>query len=535
MEQNIFQNQYGGLDPTEKPNSPVNIGEDEDLQTSRLIRELMDQAKQAGKKIEPLDNQLDFDPIASAQKRWKDHYKWKGVSTARKLGSIGYGILDGLSNFGSKNAIQKIQDQEQQKFDNLKSTIPGRIDDQQKIVTNSQNLIQKLTQDQDKKASNKATIAFKKLLMNTTDATKRAQMEIEWERLNQTGQATEARVALMGAQKGLTEQKTETEKVQGSLPRNIFGAAQLDASGKLAPNFMKSFETLAGLQNKGKGRGANLQLRPESGNMTNVTMDDDGNVKLTPYKEQQIFNPNPSLDLSPEQRLTKIPGPVGGRNYPTSGPEFKRLQDTMYSSDLFDQGVTAMINDVYTGEFEKRSLFNDTGIGRKIREMTNNDPVSAESARASLNNQMMSAAQHIRTVIGRFPSVGFAEKLEAGLNAQGGTAPEKFAAQITQKYALAMAKASMAGRDDYNQFFHDPQFYDYMQKRSAALYKVAVEKKYRGGAPSLQQLMKDYAAEKQKNNVIDPRNSGPGIPYIKDPRIQQRQQYGNKIPGLRQN
>jgi hypothetical protein len=282
-------------------------------------------------------------------------------------------------------------------------------------------------------------------------------------------------------------------------------------------NNFTALQKAMGLARPGNNRTPNLQYKPESGAMVNVSTGPNGEIIEKPFKEAALFNPDPKANLSPDQRITKILPPGGGRNYPVGSQEYKRFQDTRYSVDLFNQSVGAMLNAVYTGKIDEQTLFADTSIGRRLREMTNTDPLDAMAAREQLNQGSLSAIQHVRTITGGRPAAGFINDLESLLTAKGATAEEKFAAQITQKYTLEMALASMAGSAENDRLFSDPKFYDYMQKKSAALYKVTKDKRYRGGAPSLQQIVNDY---KQTQSTTAPQ-------------IAPRENYKNRIPGMK--
>jgi hypothetical protein len=498
--QDISVNLSDYMDPEPQQSQQINIEDfmPKDPEMDRLEEERLFQdarRKKAASQIDQYQSDLAFDPVATTSQEYKDKFKWKGATKKRKLGTIGLGILDFLGNMQGRGIKDVIEDKNEKIFNNRKATIPGQITTERITETNANDKIAQLNKERELRDKNNATIAYKNALMKMTGAAQQEKLRQGWEALSQKGEVNSANIQKLIAEAALA---TEKSKIAG-LATNPIQAAQLFQTKNNPvsdnPAFMKDLKDMFGAQAAGRPQrtyGMQYKQDPPS---VEVGFDANGNYYEKPTRNERIFNPNPNV--ADNERITPLTQPAEGKVLPQSSAEVKRIRETKFSMDLFNNSSATLLDDLYTGRINDQALLMDTSIGRILRQMTNNDPVRATSAREALNSASLAAIQHVRAITGGRPAAGFITDLEDLLTAKGGTPVEKAAAQLQQRFSLEMALYSLTGNTKYDRLFADPKFYSFMKDLNASIItKTMLARKdpsiVRPSIPKLSDIIQKY-------------------------------------------
>lgn len=513
----IFQNQYGGLDPMtfadniidaynpEDPRNPQYNPEDENAK--RIIEGLKLEKEKSRGVMDSLQERLNKDPLTEANQKWKDQFHWKGAPTSQKLKSVGIGALDVISALAKKpTSKDRIKADEQQRFLNNQRTIPSQLTNERNVYTNlSDNLATQettLQKIQAKREIDAAKEAYAKIRDSAKDEFTKQRLDAAWAKLEQSGQLTKANVAKL-------EQLTRVSKLNENVPNNLFAAATMDGqtnedgTPRLPTGTLDKIKGMIGAGKNPASSGWSFRVGPQA-------------VKFVkdPTTGQMVEQPHQSIMWMNRNTQETKQGPEdGSKIMAISSPEYKRLKETNLSVDLFRNAATTFLGDLQNRPDSAREQFNDMDIGRILTRMTERDPTNAAAYAEAMNSQSLAALQHIRAITGGRIAAGFADALEGTLNAKGGTREMKAASLLQQYYSLQMAQASMQGQQQYDKYFSDPSFYEFMKQKTGSLIKRSISGVTKSGPETLENIIADY--EKLKNSPAVPKVNA--IPFIKSP------------------
>ncbi|CAB4142766.1 hypothetical protein UFOVP434_36 [uncultured Caudovirales phage] len=507
----IFQNLFGGLDPTQNQTS---IDVEDFMPKDPEIDELKNRYKQnqeraarAQTDIERYQKALEFDPISAANKRYKDKYKWKGASPLRKLGTVGFGLLDAFSHLDKRGGIKgEIDRQEQKRFDNLQSTIPGQITTERLTQQNANNVMTDMQRQSELRDKNNATIAYKNALMKMTGAAQQEKLKQGWEKLEQTGQLNSANIKKVIADAALSTEKAKT----AGLAKNPFEAAQLMQTEnnpvKDKPAFMRDLTDMFKAQ--GKARPSNSRpygLQKIMGPPAKeLSVDNSGNLVEKDYRKIDLFDPDPRANLSPAQRLTAATSATG-KVMDTSSPDYKRLKEIDYGAKLMEGAAASILDDVATGNIQKFAGINDTGILAAARRLTNNDPYQAAAINGTLQQASIATMAHVRAINGGGrPALAFIEGIENVLQSKAGSPQEKATAILSQSYIMQMSKLSQLGNAEAESFFRSPDWANFLSKKIASMESVSRQTGRAVTPPNIMELIEEFKSRRAKGDSGKP-------------------------------
>jgi hypothetical protein len=512
----IFQNLYGGLDPRQNE-STINVEDfmPKDPEIDSLTKSIQREEEirnAATENVRKYQEALKFDPVESASKRYKDKYKWKGASPLRKLGTVGFGVMDFLSNFDQKGGIAgEIKRQEQQKFDNLQKTVPQQINSERITGTNAADLAQKYEKERTARDKNNATIAFKKLLESTKDANQKERLLQGWAKLENEGEITTARVREMAARTKLFGSQAANVQKQSENPQNIFEFSNMGSNGKLAPGAVDLYKDLKKSEQRApRPFSPRIERDPTT---TNFSFDPiSGKFEMKKITPRNIFDPNTGS-------LTPMAGqvPAISKEY-TNETEVRQINDMQSAYSMLDQATATALDDLRSGKIQDYSGINDTGIIRQFNALLESVP---ERAFMRSTGQVMSSfatLNHIKAVYGGRAPQALAEDLALIVEGRGASGIQKASALMAQKYATEMYLHAKAGDVRAEQYFSDPNFYQYLKGRSSWLLKQAKNKERNIKQPTLPELIKDFDVyNRGRDTGKNSQEVRPGDPQVSNP------------------
>tara|TARA_R110000868_G_scaffold4119_13_gene25039 strand:+ start:955 stop:2595 length:1641 start_codon:yes stop_codon:yes gene_type:complete len=512
----IFQNQYGGLDPTafadnivdaynpEDPRNPRYNPEDE--AAKKIIEGLKLEKTKSRDVMDSLQERLNKDPLTEANQKWKDQFHWSGAPTSQKLKSVGIGALDVISALAKKpTSKDRIKAEEQQRFLNNQHTIPTQITNERNVYNNvSDNLATQettLQKIQAKRTIEKADNEYMKLRDSLKDETAKARLDIQRQMMINNGNYTAQKIKESAS-------KVEIAQANKDVPNNLFSAATMDGQTNKdgTPRLPTgTLDKIKGMLAAGKNpsSGWSHSMGPQSVKFVEDPIT--GEVKEEPFRSVTWLNRN--------TQESKQGDPGQGKVMALASPEYKRLKETTLSVDLFRNAATTFLGDLQNRPNDAREQFNDMDIGRILTRMSERDPTNAAAYAEAMNSQSLAALQHIRVLTGGRFAAGFAEALEGTLNAKGGTKEMKAASLLQQYYSLQMAQDSMMGKSKYDKYFIDPSFYEFMKQKTGSLINRSIKGITKSGPEPLSEIIRQY--EESKNPIAAPKATQ--IPFIKQP------------------
>jgi hypothetical protein len=488
--------------------------DEEDLQLKNLIETFTKRQQESPGNIAQYQNQLKFDPIAAADKRKKDIFKWKDASFGRKLGTVGLNALDIFGQMlGGPGARKLVDEQEQRRFDNIQKTVPQQITNERQLLTDAGDNLVKLQEQKRKRDDNLATIELKKLLDRTKNNTLKQKFLNDAESLRQQGLLTPAKVKLLEAQAKLTLTKDDQANINLSTPISDFDAARRLGTGELGPNFLKDLTAVRGTKPAQQFRPPQTQLRNSGLAQWEVAYDPLTNS----YKKQQVQD---FVTFDPAtQTLKPATSPFAGVNSSSARKTTQQMQkfnDIENTNKTLSQATNSLLDDYGSGRLDQVTGLNSIPAVQSFRQMFLNEPDIA-AAITSGQTSSLATLQHLKALYGGRAPQELAQEIAGIVEGRGGSPLAVISAIMSQKYVSEMFLRSEAGDKVADQILADPKFYAFLKKKSQSAISLS-KTKFATAAPSLDEIMQEFRKKEYKDSgkpaaQMKP-NEGQGNPLV---------------------